>query len=142
MDDVSGGDSEVQRCKNQYRVETRNVRSKNQGKLDVVEKAKARVNTDIVGTSELKWMQTDRFNLDDRDIYYCGLESLGKKRSPYKSTGVQNAVLGCNLRNDKMILVPFQGKQFSVTVIKVYAPILVTQLVKNLPQCRRPGFMG
>ena len=63
MDDVSGGDSEVQRCKNQYRVETRNVRSKNQGKLDVVEKAKARVNTDIVGTSELKWMQTDRFNL-------------------------------------------------------------------------------
>ena len=85
MDDVSGGDSEVQCCKNQYHVETRNVRSKNQGKLDVVKKAKTRVNTDILGISELKWMQMDKFNLDDHDIYYCGQESLGKKRAALTS---------------------------------------------------------
>ena len=61
-------------------IETRNVRSVNQGKLDVVKKAKAKVNTDILGISELKWTQTGKFNLDDHDIYYCGQESLGNKR--------------------------------------------------------------
>ena len=61
-------------------IETRNVRSVNQGKLDVVKKAKAKVNTDILGISELKWTQMGKFNLDDHDIYYCGQESLGNKR--------------------------------------------------------------
>ena len=62
VDDVSGGDSEVQCCKNQYRVETRNVRSKNQGKLDVVKKAKTRVNTDILGISDQKWIWMGELN--------------------------------------------------------------------------------
>ena len=80
MHDVSGGKSKVQCCKNQYHTETQNVRSMNEGKLDVVKKAKARVNTDIFEISELKQKQMDKFNLDDRDIYYCGQESPGKER--------------------------------------------------------------
>ena len=130
MDDVSGGKSKGQSCKNQYHTETQNIRSMNEGKLDVVKKAKARVNTDILGISELKQKQMDKFNLDDRGIYYCGQESLGKKRIAL--TSQQECSTWVQFRNDKMILVPLQGKQFSVTVMQVYAPTLVTQLVKNL----------
>ena len=82
-----------------------------------------RINIDIFGISELKWMGVGEFNSDDHYIYYCGQE-------PHRRNGValiinkrvQNIVLGCDLKNDRMTLVCFQGKPFSITVIQVYAP--------------------
>ena len=83
----------------------------------------ARVNIDILGISELKWTGMGEFNLDDHYIYYCGQESLRRNGvAIIANKRVQNAVLGCNLQNDGMILVLFQGKLFSITVIQVYAP--------------------
>ena len=73
--DASGGESKVQHCK-EYCVGTWNVRSMNQGKLDVVKQEIARVNIDILGISELKWMGMDKFNSDDHYIYYHGQEFL------------------------------------------------------------------
>ena len=95
----------------------------NQGKLEVVKQQKARVNVDILGISELKWTGMGEFNSDDHYIYYCGQESLRRNAVTimvYKR--VQNAVLGRNLKNDRMISVCFQGKLFKITVIQVYAP--------------------
>ena len=97
---------------------TWNVRFMNQGKLEVVKQEMAIVNVDILGISELKWTGMGEFNSNDHYIYYCGQESLAiivNKR-------VQNAVLGCNLKNDRMISVLFQGKPFNITVIQVYVP--------------------
>ena len=74
--DVSGGKSKVQWCKEQYCLETQNVRSLNQGKLDMVEQKMARLNIDILGMSEPKWVLMGKFNSDDHCIYYCGPESL------------------------------------------------------------------
>ena len=74
--DVSGGESKVQCYKEQYCIQTWNVRSMNQGKLEVVKQEMARVNIDILGISELKWTGMDEFNSDDHCIYYCGQESL------------------------------------------------------------------
>ena len=74
--DMSGGESKVQCCKEQYCIGTWNVRSMNQGKLDVVTQEMARVNIDILGISELKWVRVGEFNSDDHYIYYCGQESL------------------------------------------------------------------
>ena len=94
-----------------------------QGKLDVVKQEMARVNTDILGISELKRMEMGEFSSDDYNIYYCGQESL--KRNGVALTGsqrVQNAVLGGNLKIDRMILVHFQRKLFNITVIQVYVP--------------------
>ena len=80
------------------------------------------MNIDILGISELKWTRIDKFNWDDHYIYYCGQESLRKKWStPLVNKRVQNALLGCNLKNNRMILVCFQGKPFTITVIQVYA---------------------
>ena len=62
------------------------------------------------------------FNTDDHYIYYCGQESLRRNGVAIVNKRVQNAVLGCNLKNDRMISVCFQGKQFNITVIQVYAP--------------------
>ena len=93
----------------------------NQGKLEVVKQKMARVNVDILGISELKWTGMGKFNSDDHYIYYCTQESL--RRNGVVNKTVQNAVLGCNLKNDRMISVHFQGKLFNVTVIQVYAPI-------------------
>ena len=73
---VSGGESKIQCCKEQHCIGTWNVRSMNQGKLEVVKQEMARVNTDILGISELKWMGMGKFNSDDHYIYYCGEESL------------------------------------------------------------------
>ena len=73
---VYGGESQVQSCKEEYCIGTWNVRSMNQGKLEVVEQEMARVNIDILGISELKWTGMDEFNSDDHYIYYCGKESL------------------------------------------------------------------
>ena len=95
----------------------------NQGKLEVVKQEMARVNVDILGISELKWTGMSEFNSDDHYIYYCGQESLGRNGGALiVNKRVQNAILGCNLKNDRMISVRFQGKPFSITVIQVYAP--------------------
>ena len=83
----------------------------------------ARVNVDILGISELEWTGMGEFNSDDHYMYYCGQESLRRNGvAIIVNKGVQNAVFGCNLRNDKMISVRFQGKPFSITVIQAYAP--------------------
>ena len=82
----------------------------------------ARVSIDIVGISELKWTGMGEFNSDDHYIYYCGQESLRRNGVAIMvNKRVQNAVLGCNLKNDTMISVCFQGKPFNITVIQVYA---------------------
>ena len=95
----------------------------NQGKLEVVKQEMARVNVDILGISELKWTEMGEFNSDDHYIYYCGQESLRRNGVAIMvNKRVQNAVLGCNLINDRMISVHFQGKPFNITVIEVYAP--------------------
>ena len=95
----------------------------NQGKLEVVKQEMARVNIDILGISELKWTGMGEFNSDDHSIYYFGQESLRRNGvALIVNQRVQNAVLGCNLKNDRMISVHFQGKPLSITVIQVYAP--------------------
>ena len=95
----------------------------NQGTFEVVKQEMARVNIDILGVSELKWTGMGEFNSDDHYIYYCGQESLRRNRVDLiVNKRVQNAVLGCNLKNDRMISVCFQGKPFNITVIQVYAP--------------------
>ena len=92
----------------------------NQGKLEVV-KLMTRVNVDILGISELKWTGTGEFNSDDHYIYYCGQESLRRNGvALIVNARVRNAVLGCNLKSDRMISVHFQGKSFIITVIQVY----------------------
>ena len=101
--DVTGDGCKVQCCKEQYCTGTWNVRSMNQGKLEVVKQEMARVNIDILGISELKWIGIGEFNSDDHCIYYCGQESLRRNGVALQSTGVWNAVLGCNLRNDRLI---------------------------------------
>ena len=94
----------------------------NQDKLEVVEQEKARVNIDILGNSELRWTGMSEFNSDDHYTYYCGQESLRRNGvAIIVNKRVQNAVLGCNLKNDRMISVRFQGKLFSIMVIQVYA---------------------
>ena len=96
----------------------------NQGKLEVVKQEMAKVNIDISGISELKGTRIGEFNLDDNCIYYCGQESCRRKGvAIIVNKRVQNAVLGCNLKNNKMISVRFQGKPFSITVIQAYGPI-------------------
>ena len=83
----------------------------------------ARVNVNILGISELKWTGMGEFNSDDHYIYYCGLESLRKNGVAIMvNKRVRHAVLGCNLKNNRMISVRFQGKPFNITVIQVYAP--------------------
>ena len=119
----NGDGSKVQCCKEQYCIGIWNVRSMNQGKLEVVKQEMARGNIDIVGISELKWTGMGEFNLVDHYIYYCGQESLRRNGVAIMvNKRVQNAVLGCNLKNDRMISVRFQGKPFNNTVIQVYAP--------------------
>ena len=95
----------------------------NQGKLEVVKQEMARVNIDILGISELKWTGMGEFNRDDHYIYYCGQESLRRNGvGIIVNKRIPNAVYGCNLKNDGMISVRFQGKPFNITVIQVYAP--------------------
>ena len=82
----------------------------------------ARVNINILGIRELKWTGMGEFDSDDHYIYYCGQESLRRNRvAIIVNKRVRNAVLGCNLKNDTMISVHFQGKPFNITVIQVYA---------------------
>ena len=100
-----------------------NVRSMNQGKLEVVKQEMARVNINILGISEPKWTGMGEFNSDDHYIYYCGQESLRRKGvAIIVNRRVRNEVIGCNLKYDRMISVRFQGKPFNTTVIQVYVP--------------------
>ena len=81
------------------------------------------MNMDILGIRKLKWTGKGEFNSDDHYIYYCGQESLRKNEvSIIVNRRVQNAVIGCNLKNDRMISIHFQGKPFNITVIQVYVP--------------------
>ena len=88
----------------------------------MVKQEMARVNINILGISELKWTGMGEFNSGDLYIYYRGQESLRRNAIALIVNKVQNAVLGCSLRNDRVILVRFQSKPVSVTVIQVYAP--------------------
>ena len=88
----------------------------------------ARVNINILRISELKWTGMGEFNSDDHYIYYCGQESLRRNGVAIMvNKRVRDAVLGCNLKNDRMVSVRFQGKPFNITVIQVYAPTSNTE---------------
>ena len=93
----------------------------------------ARVNSNILGISELKWTGMGEFNSDGNYIYYCGQESLRSNGVPLiVNKRVQNAVLGCNLKNDRMISVCFQDKPLNITVIQEYAqPLMLKKLTLN-----------
>ena len=120
--DVTGDRSKVQFCKEHYCIGTWNVRSMNQGKLEVVKQEMAGVNINILGISKLKWTGMGEFNSDDHYIYYCGQESLRRNGvAIIVNKRVRNAVLGCSLKNDRMISVCFQGKPFNISVIQVYS---------------------
>ena len=102
----------------------------NQGKFEVVKEEMARVKVKILEIRELKWTGMGEFNSDDHHIYYCGQESLRRNAVAIMvNKRVQNSVLGCNLKNDRMISVHFQGKTFNITVIEVYA---LTGMLKKL----------
>ena len=121
--DVTSDRSKIQCCKEQCCIGTWNVRSMNQGKLEVVKQDTARVNIEILGISEIKWTGMGECNSDDHYIYYCGQEYLRRNGVAIMvNKRVQNAVLGCNLQNNRMISVRLQGKPFNITVIQVYAP--------------------
>ena len=91
----------------------------------------ARVNMDILGNSEVKWTGMGEFISDDNYIYYCGQESLRRNGvAIIVNKRVQNTVLGCNLKNDRMNSVNFQGKPFDITVIQVYAPSVMLRNLK------------
>ena len=114
--------SKVRCCKEKYCIGTWNVRFMNQGKLEVVKQEMTRVNINILGIGKLKWTGMGEFNSDDHYIYYCGQESLRRSREALiVNKKVRNAVLGCNLKNDRMISVHLQGKPFNITEIQVYA---------------------
>ena len=108
----------------------------NQGKLEVVKQEMARVHIDISGISELKWTGKDEFNSDDHYIYYCGQESLRINGvALIVNKRVWNAVLGCNLKNNRMISVRFQGKPFNIRIIQVYAPTSNTEEAEVVQFC-------
>ena len=93
----------------------------NQGKLEVVKLEMARVNIKILAISELKWTGVGEFDSDDHFAYYCGKESLRRNGVAIMvNKRVQNAVLGCNLKNDRMISVHFQGKPFNIFTIIIF----------------------
>ena len=100
----------------------------NQSKLEVVKQEMTRVNINILGISELRWTGMGEFNSEDHYLYYCWQESLRRNGvAIIVNKRVQNAVLGCNLKNYRMISVRFQGKPFNITVIQVYAPTSIAE---------------
>ena len=122
--DETGDGSKIRYCKEQYCIGTWSVRSMIQGKLEVVKQELARLNMDILGISELKWSGMDACNPDDHYIYFYGQASLRRNGvAIIVNKGVQNAVLGCNLKNDRRISVHFQGKPFNIMVMQAYVPI-------------------
>ena len=116
---MTGDRSKVRCCKEQYCIGSWNVRSMNQGKLGVVKQEIARMNIKVLGISKLKWTGMGEFNSDDHYIYYCGQESFRRNQVAIKR--IRNAVLGCNLKNNRTISAHFQGKPFNITLIQVYA---------------------
>ena len=91
----------------------------NQGKLEVAKQEMARVNVDILGISKLKWTGMGEFNSDDHYIYYCGQESLRRNGIAIMvNKRVRNAVLGCNLKNDRIISFCLQGKPFQSILVR------------------------
>ena len=120
---VTGDGSKVQFCKERYWLGTWNVRLMNQVKLEVIKQEMTRVNINIIGISEIKWTGIGEFNSDGHYIYYRGQESLRRNGvAIIVKKRVQNGVLDCSLKNDRMISICFQGKPFSITVIQVYSP--------------------
>ena len=108
--DVNGDRSKVQCCKEQYCIGTWNVRSMNQDKLEMVKQEMTSVNIDILGISELRWTGMGEFNSNDHYIYYCEQESLRRNGIAITvNKRIQNAVLGCNLKNNRIISVCFQA---------------------------------
>ena len=123
--DVSRGERKVWCCKEYYCIGTWNFRSTNQDTLDVVKHEMARVNINILGVSELKWMGVGEFIIVDHKIYYCRQESLRRNGVDLRvNKKIWNAVLEWNLKNDRMIWIRFQGKPLNITVIQVYAPTI------------------
>ena len=123
---VTGDRSKIRCYKEQYCIGTWNVRSMNQGKLEVVKQEMARVNVDILGISELKWTGMGDFNSGDHYIYYCGQESLRRNGVAIMvNRRVGNAVLGSSLKNDRMIDLCSSPRH--ITVIQVYAPTSNTE---------------
>ena len=115
--DVTGDRSKARCCKEQYCIGTWNVRYMNQGKLEVVKQEMTRMNVNILQVSVLKWTGMGEFNSDDHYIYYCGQESLRRNGVAIMvNKTVQNAVLGCNLKNNRMISLHFQGKPVNIMV--------------------------
>ena len=117
--DVTGDRSKVRCCKEQYCIGTWNVRSMNQGKVEVVKQEMARVNVDILGISKLQWTGMGEFNSDDHYIYYCGQKSLrrnGVAIMVNKSRKCRTRMQSQKQQNDLC----FQGKPFNITVIQVY----------------------
>ena len=105
----------------------------NQSKLEVIKQEMARVNVDILGISELQWTRMGEFNSDDHYIYYRGKESLRRNGvAIVVNKRVRSAVLGCDLKNDRMISVRFQGKPFNITVIQpMPQPVMLKKLKLN-----------
>ena len=111
--DGTGDRSKVRCCKEQYCIETWNVRSMNQGKLELVKQEMARLNIDILGISELRWTGMGEFNSDDHYIYYCGQESIRRNGvTIIVNKRIQNVVLGCTLKKDRMVSFPRQTIQY------------------------------
>ena len=120
--DVTGDGSKSNAVKNNIVYEPGIICSMNQSKLEVVKQEMARMNI-ALGISELKWTGIGKFNSDDYYIYYCGQESHRRNGVDFiVNKRIENAVLGCNLKNDRMISVHFQGKAFNIRVIQVYDP--------------------
>ena len=130
--DVTGDGSKARCCKEQYWIGTRNVRSMKQGKLEVVKQEMARVNIGILGISALngpEWENLIQMTIMSIPVGKNPLEELAliiNKR-------VQNAVLGCSLKNDRNISVHFQGKPFNITVIQLYAPVTPQMAAHQAP---------
>ena len=102
----------------------------NQGKSEVLKQEMARVNINILGISELKGTGMGKFNSSDHYIYSCGQESLRRNGVSLRvNKRVQNAVLGCSLKNNRMISVHFQGQSLNITIIQVYAPTSLKKLM-------------
>ena len=118
--DVTGDRRKVQCYKEQYSIRTWKVKSMNQGKLEVVKQEMARKKVNILGISELKWTGMGEFNSNDHYFDYGGQASLRRNGLAIMvNKRVQNAVLGRNLKNDRMISARFQGKPFNIMVIQV-----------------------
>ena len=121
--------SKVLCCTEQYCVGTWNVRSMDQGKLEVIKQEMARVNIDILGIGDLKWTGMGEFNSDDHYVYYCWQESLRRNGvALIVNKRVRNAWM--QSQNDRMISVCFQGKPFNITVIQAYTQLVILKKLK------------